>query len=197
MFKYDTIYSGRYTCTTNPHVFDQLPLFVVLEIRGQTMLACNIHWIAGALRPKFMQVLCEMRKKCINESMFRLFYRMVKYNPQLNFALCSVRKYYMRNMTNVREVPSEQWQMITNLTASLYRARYMVKSGFHADLHVVQRGARQYPNQPPRPPQKKPQVQQQVQQGQQNTNQPQGQQQQNQQPQAPLQAPQQSRLFGN
>lgn len=162
MFQYDKIYYGRYNCVTNPTIYDQNPLFIILELKGNgTCIACNLHWIGSSLRSRFIQVLIEMRKKCINESMFRLLYRTIKYNPQLSFALCSIRKYYLRNMTNVKEVPSEQWGYLTNLTASLYRARYLQKNVMNTS-HIIQRKrvnpsvAPRFPNYPNYP--KAPQV---------------------------------------
>jgi hypothetical protein len=167
MFKYDTIYYGRYTCTTNPHIYDMYPLFLPLEIKGRTMICVNLHWIPGALRNKFVQVIIEMRNKCINESLFHLWYRTIKFQPPLHFALGAIRKYYMSNMTNVKIVP-DTWEMLT-ITSTLYKARYMQKSSFNPQQRIVQKGRRQYPNQRPQMQQQiqsqQPQIQTQPQQG--------------------------------
>jgi hypothetical protein len=175
MFTYNNVYYFRYTCVTHPHIFDQFPLMIPLEIRGPICLGINLHWIPGALRAKFVQVIVEMQRKCINQSMFRMWYRTIKFQPPLHFALGAIRKYYVAHCTNVRMVPQDQWDTLT-LAHSLYKARYMQKSGYNPQQHIQQRGAIQRPNQP----QVQPQQQQQVQPQQPNP-------QQQQQPQQPNQ----------
>lgn len=158
MFTYSNIYYMRYTCVTSPHVFDQLPLIIPLEIRGPHMIAINLHWIPGALRSRFVQLIVEMQRKSINQNMFRLWYRMIKYQPQLSFTLSAIRKYYISHCTNVRMIPQDQWDTLTMVSQSLYRARFMQRSGYNPQQHIQQRGQRIYPNN------FRPQIQQQQQQ---------------------------------
>jgi len=144
MFQYDKIYYFRYTPIdlNKIHIYDQYPQVIFMDIRGQTALGINLHWIPGALRYKFVQVIIEMRKKSINESLFRLWYRTVKYTPPLSFALQSVRKYYVSHCTNIKEVVN--WEMIP-YTQVLYKARYLQRSTFNPAAHIVQKGARRRP----------------------------------------------------
>ena len=146
MFQYDKIYYFRYTPINLQaiHIYDQYPLAIMMDIRGPVTLGLNLHWIPGPLRNKMVQVLAEMRKKCINESLFRLWYRNIKYNPPLHFALQAVRKYYISHCTNIKET-TEAWEMLT-LTHSLYKARYLQRSVYNPQQHIVQKGRRQYPN---------------------------------------------------
>lgn len=146
MFTYSKIYYFRYTPIdlNKIHIYDQYPLAIPLEIRGNISLCLNLHWIPGALRNKMIQVICEMRNKSINENMFRLWYRNIKYNPPLHFALGAIRKYYNSHCTNIKEVPDE-WETLT-ITSALYRARYLQRSNYTPQRHIVQKGVRQYPN---------------------------------------------------
>lgn len=142
MFLYSKIYYFRY----NPvhiqtiHIYDQYPLVIPLEIRGSVMLGLNLHWIPGALRNKMVQVIIEMRNKSINENLFRLWYRNIKYNPPLHFALQAIRKYYVTHCTNIKIVP-EPWELIT-ITSMLYKARYLQRSVYQPQRHIVQKGRR-------------------------------------------------------
>ena len=136
MFSYNNIYYYRYTCVTSPNIFDMYPLMIPLEIKGSVMLGLNLHFIPGALRARFVQLIVEMRNKCINESLFRLWYRTIKYQPPLHFALAGVRKYYISHCTNVRMIPNDQWETLT-LAHSLYKAKYMKKSLYNPQQHII------------------------------------------------------------
>ena len=120
------------------HIYDQNPFWIPLEIRGQIALGLNMHWIPAPLRLKFIQVIIEMRNKCINENLFHLWYRTIKYQPQLSFALQAVRKYYVSHCSNIKIIPQDQWDTL-NLTQSLYRPRFLQRSGFNPQQHILQR----------------------------------------------------------
>ena len=138
MFQYNNVYYYRYTPVTlgTIHIYDQYPLMIPLEVRGQVMLGVNLHWIPGPLRAKFVQVIIEMRNKCINESLFHLWYRTIKYQPPLHFALGAIRKYYMCHCTNVKIVDQDNWDTLT-LAHSLYKARYLQRSTANPNNHIL------------------------------------------------------------
>ena len=167
MFEYSKIYYYRYYPKTigTIHIYDMYPLMIPLEIKGITMIGINLHWIPGPLRNKMVQVLVELRKKSINENMFRLWYRMIKQNPALSFALVAVRKYYLAHCSSIKVVDS--WEQLTYISNSLYRARYMKRSAFTPTRHIVIK-SKYHPQQQVAPQQQviapQPQPQQQVQQ---------------------------------
>jgi hypothetical protein len=139
MFQYNNVYYYRYVPVTlgTIHIYDQFPLVIPLEIKGQIMLACNLHWIPGVLRRKFVQVIVDMKRKCINQSMFHLWYRTIKYQPPLQFALQAVRKYYMSRCTNVKLIDQNHWDMLTVVSGSLYKARYLQRSKHDVTRHIL------------------------------------------------------------
>lgn len=143
-FEYSKIYYFRYTPIdlNKIHIYDQYPQVIFMDIRGVTALGINLHWIPGALRPKFVAVINEMKKKAINESLFRLWYRTVKYNPPLQFAMRAIRRYYISHCTNIKVVGV--WETI-RYTQALYRARFLKRSAYNPAAHIVQRGARERP----------------------------------------------------
>lgn len=143
-FEYSKIYYFRYTPIdlNKVHIYDQYPQVIFLDIRGNTALGINLHWIPGALRYKFVQVIIEMRKKSINQSLFRLWYNVIKYNPSLNFSLQAIRRYYIGHCTNIKVI--EAWEMIP-YTQILYKARYLQRSTYNPAAHIVQKGARVRP----------------------------------------------------
>lgn len=139
MFLYNNIYYYRYTPVTigEIHIYDQYPLMLPLEIRGQICLGINLHWIPGALRRQFIQVVVEMKRKCINESLFHMWYRTIKYQPPLHFALVAIRKYYMSHCTNIRTIDQNHWDMLPVVSASLYKARYLQRSQHNPQRHIL------------------------------------------------------------
>lgn len=143
-FEYSKVYYFRYTPVhiETIHIYDQYPQVIPLEIRGTIMLGVNLHWIPGPLRYKFVQVIIEMRKKCINENLFHLWYRTIKTNPPLNFALQAVRKYYISRCTNIKVIDSIEMIPYTQV---LYKARYLQRSAYQPQTHIVQKGKRQRP----------------------------------------------------
>jgi hypothetical protein len=140
MFQYDKLYYFRYAPVTiqTIHIYDQLPQVIPLEIRGSIMLGVNLHWIPGVLRAKFIQVIIEMRNKCITESLFHLWYRTIKYQPPLHFALGAIRKYYMSHCSMVKEIPQDQWDTLT-LSWSLYKGRFLQRSVYNPQQHILRR----------------------------------------------------------
>jgi hypothetical protein len=138
MFTYNNVYYFRYAPATieKIHIYDQYPLVIFLEIKGQVALGVNTHWIPGPLRAKFIQVILEMRNKCITESLFHLWYRTIKYTPQLSFALGAIRKYYLSHCSNIKIIPQEQWDTLT-LSHSLYKGRYLQRSNYNPQRHII------------------------------------------------------------
>lgn len=145
-FEYSKIYYFRYTPIdlTKIHIYDQYPQVIFMDIRGSSALGINLHWIPGALRPKFVEVINEMKKRSINENLFRLWYRSVKYNPALNFSLDAIRRYRISNCTNIKVV--SVWETI-RYTEVLYKARFLQRSQALTPRkqHVVQKGKRMRP----------------------------------------------------
>lgn len=142
MFTYNNLYYYRYMPQgyMKLHIFDQFPLVIPLEIRGQIMLGVNLHWIPGPLRQRTIQLIIEIRNKAINQNVFRIWYRMIKYNPPLQFMKIAVRKYYISHCSNIRIIPPQQWDMLPYTHAQLYKARYMQKSAVTPTRHIMKRG---------------------------------------------------------
>jgi hypothetical protein len=145
-FEYSKIYYFRYTPIDlqKIHIYDQYPQVIFLDIGGLSALGINLHWIPGALRPKFVEVINEMKKRSINESLFRLWYKTIKNNPSLSFSLAGIRRYRISNCTNVKVVGV--WETI-RYTEVLYKARFLERSQAMKPRkrHIVQKGKRMRP----------------------------------------------------
>jgi hypothetical protein len=162
MFTYNNLYYMRYMPVGYAilPMYDQFPLWIPLEIRGNIALGVNMHWIPGPLRQKTIQLIIEMRNKCINERMFRLYYNLIKFNPNLQFMKIAIRKYYMSHCSNIKIISPDQWDSLVFTAHTLYKARYMQKSGYNPSQHIFKRGRALNPQVNARPP--KPQTQQQA-----------------------------------
>lgn len=104
------------------------------------MIGLNMHWIPGPLRVKMINVIIEMNHKSINERLFRLWYRNIKYNPALHFALVAVRRYYLSHCSNVKIIEQDKWESLPFISQSLYKARFMQRSVYNPVQHIKRAG---------------------------------------------------------
>jgi len=133
--EYKHMYYFRYN---NPvtiktiHIFDKAPVIIPLDIKSRTMLAINIHWLHPAVRQEFIDLIMDlfdrkyMTSKGLKFSVARVFYMQIKKVKRLQWAMKAIRRYRIDRITNLTEIPQEQWDDI--LQTKRYRARFARRS---------------------------------------------------------------------
>lgn len=110
-FKLTKIYFFRYNNpVTNPHIWDKAPLIIPLSIDNRNILGCNIHWVPPIFRKRFVRVVIELtglaEKSKRLKKLARIVYEYFKSGP-LHFAMMGLRKYNIRRITSLVEIPFE------------------------------------------------------------------------------------------
>lgn len=98
--------------------FDHNPLIFVLDIQGDYLLAVNVHWIPKNHKFKFLVDLQDIMGKTVGrgkkKQRFKLIYTMLKKRPY-KAGILAVRKYLVKNITGLREVPKEKWDYVLGI----------------------------------------------------------------------------------
>ncbi|NCP97778.1 hypothetical protein GW796_05995 [archaeon] len=113
--------------------YDKNPLIFVLDIQEPYLLAVNVHWIPKNHKFKFLEDLQEIMGKTIGRGKkrqrFKLVYTMLKKRPY-KAGILAVRKYIIKNITGIKEVPQEKWNYVLGIdryTADIRRKSNMYK----------------------------------------------------------------------
>ncbi|NCP97707.1 hypothetical protein GW796_05630 [archaeon] len=127
MIEYSKIYYGKYFPRGfgKLHIYDSKPLFLPLRIIGRSMIVMNLHWIPGPLRYKLCLLLKNIYDRTEPKEAFRVTYQLLKNNPALVFTMPAIRRYYLNGLSNLIEIPGENWEDLPLLSNSKYRARYL------------------------------------------------------------------------
>lgn len=127
MFEYSKIYYGKYfpRMYGKLKIYDSQPLFLPLRIIGSSMIVSNLHWCPGPLRYKFCLLIKNLYERTEPKEAFHMTYLMLKTNPALSFMLTTIRRYYFSGVSNVVEIPGENWNELPLLSNSKYRAKFL------------------------------------------------------------------------
>lgn len=126
--KSDSIYAFRYKDPATKkrlEVWDTAPLIIPLDITSKSLLAVNLHWIPSKYRQDFVDYLMQYFKqgKVGGKRMkrTRLYYNFVK-SGKIRWAMVAIRRYHLSRITDIKEVPRDQWPKVLNIRS--YRAKF-------------------------------------------------------------------------
>lgn len=131
-FRYKAIGEGKL------HVYDKTPLIFVLDIRPDSILGINLHWIPRKDRVEFVENVLEIMKKTNSFSKRkerqRLTYQMLR-KPKFRAGLLGIRMYYNMGMTQIKEIKPEQMGIIVGRYGRFfeYRMRKVYKKNDYKD----------------------------------------------------------------
>jgi hypothetical protein len=120
--------------TKGLRVWDKAPLVMPLWVSGKLMLGVNVHWIPSGLRRHFIGLLLKVSKYLDAQGKIkyfpRLYYEQIA-KGKFDFAKGAVRKYYVKRMTTIYQIPPEIWERI-NPSVGKFKARKV-----YADTLIV------------------------------------------------------------
>lgn len=126
------IYSFSYNNPiTKVHKWDTRPLVIVMglmyEKTGKQMLTVNLHWLPPAYRKQFWDYIVSswkfLRLRRMENSLPLLIYTDIKNNVELSPAKAAIRKYLIKNVRNIKEVPEEHFDKIF----AKYQSKVVIK----------------------------------------------------------------------
>lgn len=128
-FAYNKLYFFRYNnpATPNLPVWDKAPLVIPLEVKGNSMLGVNIHWIPREQRREFMEFLIEYfgvnDSNTLRRKKVRILYESLK-RGKVRWALVAIRRYHINRITSMREVPKDRWDRVLKLPQYKSKLQY-------------------------------------------------------------------------
>lgn len=137
---YNKIYYFRYKAIGEGklHVYDKTPLIFIVDIRPNSILGVNLHWIPKKDREDFFDsVVAIMDKtKTIGKKheRMRLTYELLK-KPKFRVGLQGLRMYYVSGMSYIKEIDEAQWNIVIGQYGKIskYRMRKVYKHKEYKD----------------------------------------------------------------
>jgi hypothetical protein len=137
---YNKVYSFRYKAIgegTLP-VYDKTPLIFIIDIRPDSILGLNMHWIAKPHRIELYENIMDVMKKTNTvgrkKERMRLTYNLLR-KPKFRTGLEGLRMYYMSGITQMKELTPEQMAVILGRYGRYfeYRMRKVYKKNNYKD----------------------------------------------------------------
>lgn len=126
-FRYKAIGEGKL------HVYDKTPLMFILDIRPTSILGLNLHWIPAKQRSDFFEEIREIMSKThmVNKKRerMRLTYQLLL-TPKYRLGLQAIRMYYITGMTQVKDVPEPQWNIIFKVQKAWRMRKVYKRTGY-------------------------------------------------------------------
>jgi hypothetical protein len=130
--EYNHLYQFRYTATTEGqiNVYDKTPLIFILDIRPNSILGLNFHWIPKKVRIEFFNDVREIMEKThkVGKKLerMRLTYQLLQ-KPKYRVGLQAIRMYYISNITSLHNITEPEWNIVFKVSRS-FRMRKVYKS---------------------------------------------------------------------
>jgi hypothetical protein len=137
---YNHVYYFRYSAIGEGelNVYDKTPLIFVLDIRPDSILGLNMHWINKKdrieLYGNIMEIMAKTTGSGKKKERLRLTYQMLR-QPKFMAGMQGIRMYYAKGMTQVKEFKPEQMAVILGTYGRYFelRMRKVYKSSKYKD----------------------------------------------------------------
>ncbi len=138
MFQFS--YKNPVTPLKQLKIFDENPLIVLFNKRGNDMYGINLHFIPKPLKETFLKLVIQMNKQNIKkDKRLTIEYKQMKQFLKRNgLDIISVKRYKINRITNFKYIPYRDWRYALNLpTEKFVRHKDFSKD----DLEKMLRGA--------------------------------------------------------
>lgn len=114
---YNHVYYFRYKAVGEGqlHVYDKTPLIFILDIRQDSILGLNMHWIAKKdrieLYENIMEIMSKTNTRGKKKERMRLTYQLLR-KPKFRAGMDGIRMYYATGMAQIKELKPEQMAVI-------------------------------------------------------------------------------------
>lgn len=127
-FRYKAIGEGKIP------FYDKTPLAIVIDIRKDSILAINTHWIPARKRLEFFNEFRDLISKTDKKTheRKRLTYQLLR-KPQYRISLEAIRMYYISGITQLKIIPEPQWTILFGYGISQYKKRVVTKTNEYKD----------------------------------------------------------------
>lgn len=92
--------------------FDKYPLPIILDIRGNYMLAINTHWVPKPLKETLIKMVVKLNKQQIKkDKRLQLTYQEIKeFLHRTGLIHIALKKYLINRITGLKYIPYSDWK---------------------------------------------------------------------------------------
>jgi hypothetical protein len=130
--EYNSLYYFRYKPVGEGSliVYDRTPLVMILDVRQNSILGLNFHWIPKAHKLEFFDSIREIMAKTHTvhkkKERMRLTYKLLQ-KPKFKVGLQAIRMYYNDGITMLKNIPEAQWDIAMGISQLRARKVYREK----------------------------------------------------------------------